>query len=93
MASFYIRATVRGRGSTASMSDAALEASEVLHTLMPIERIEMPSVSQAIEERQIDVESSDDVKIEVSQEVRPQWQTADAGNRKKKNKNLIKKKL
>lgn len=63
------------------MSDAALEASEVLHTLMPIERIEMPNVSQANEERQIDVESDDDVKIEASQEVRVHGN----GNRKKKN--------
>lgn len=55
------------------MSEARREASEVLHTLMPIERIEMrkcsPNVPQQIDECQVDVESRDDVKIEESQEV------------------------
>lgn len=55
------------------MSDATREASEVLHRLMPIERIEnkmcAPNVSQEIDEKPFVVAISGDEKIDEAPEV------------------------
>lgn len=59
--------------SSDSMSDATREASEVLHTLMPIERIEKkicaPNVSQEIDEKPFVVAIGDDERIDEAPEV------------------------
>lgn len=59
-----------------SMSDATLEASEVLHTLMPIERIEYKkcAAKQEIVEKPFRAVISSDVGIDDAPEVIP-WQT------------------
>lgn len=67
--SYLILYTHRLQVADNSMSDATIEASEVLHTLMPIERIEQKNVSQDIDDRQIGDESNVDLIIDESQEV------------------------